>query len=114
MLISVTKDRDRDISMQPPGGFLEGRHFTDISPCLESNQQFAGLAFNKKAARHAEEDLIDTTIQAEIEFKCTRNGCILEVVDTITGSRSLLGAKETLIFIGTYFGNLVVYKIVPR
>ena len=55
------------------------------------------------------------TIQAEIEFKCTRNGSMFEIVDTVTGTKNLLGpTKETLIFIGTYFGNLVVYKIIPR
>ena len=58
------------------------------------------------------------TIQAEIEFKCTRNGCILEIIDTIhnnVGSKNQYAPKkETLIFIGTYFGNLVSYKVVPR
>ena len=54
---------------------------------------------------------------AETELKCTRNGCLLEIVEVvhnIIGNKNQYGPKkESLVFIGTYFGNLIAYKIVP-
>ena len=54
---------------------------------------------------------------AEAELKCTRNGCLLEIVEVvhnIIGNKNQYGPKkESLVFIGTYFGNLIAYKIVP-
>ena len=61
---------------------------------------------------------IHTEITPEFDLKCTRNGCILEVIDIIHNNIENLNQngpkKETMIFIGTYFGNLVAYKIIPH
>ena len=74
------KNRNRDISVQPTGGNLEGRNQSERLALRSGSHQFMSGRRSKAKPDYEEFDL---TIQAESEFKCTRNGCILEVVDII-------------------------------
>ena len=109
--------RTRNISIQPAVNQNAFRNRSQNVP-RESDFEHNRFKTPKLQKEQAEKLVDDSSIMAEAELKCTKNGCLLEIVDVIhniIGNKNQHGPKkEQLIFIGTYFGNLIAYKIIPQ
>ena len=62
LTLSVTKNRNRDISVQPNGGYFEGKHFTNLSRVSDMKAQRPFVSSFKKKVKLDDENSFETTI----------------------------------------------------